>query len=227
MTGSGTTGRIIAVTGTATGIGKTHLAEAMLLGLRAAGRRAAGAKPVESGVTPDALTDVRRLDAASAVRVPAFGHAFPDPVSPHLAARRVGVQIRLPPLVAALRTLARDTDDLVIELPGGLFSPISDTEINADFLRALAPAAAILAAPDRLGVLHDVIAATRAATSLDVTLTHVVLIAPPTRDDSTGTNAAELRRFVSIPVLEPVRRDPPDRLASSAEVQALLASLPA
>jgi len=54
-----------------------------------------------------------------------------------------------------------------------------------------------LVAPDRLGVLHDVLAATRAAASVGLAFSAVVLVAPEAPDPSTGRNALELLLFIA------------------------------
>ena len=68
-------------------------------------------------------------------------------------------------------------------------------------------------APDRLGVLHDVTATVRAASTVGLAVHHIVLSAPAVPDASTGTNAGELR--VGLPVtslprasIADLRRDP-------------------
>jgi dethiobiotin synthase len=81
---------IVAVTGTGTGVGKTHLACALVGGLRDRGVRAVGWKPVESGVVEGATdTDEALLRVASGCDV-APTLRLRAPLSPHLAARREG-----------------------------------------------------------------------------------------------------------------------------------------
>jgi len=185
---------IYAITGTGTGIGKTHVACALIGALAAAGRRVVGWKPVESGV-PDvavpgadeaALREASAGEGATTVRLV-------DPVSPHLAARRMGISIDPSSFVTTLEALVAAHEDVVVELAGGLYSPMTDRLTNADWLAALAtPVRVVLVAPDRLGVLHDVGVAARAMAHDEIALHAVVLSAPAHPDDATGTNAAEL-----------------------------------
>jgi dethiobiotin synthetase len=205
-------GRLIILTGTGTGIGKTHLGEALLLAWALASRRAAGLKPIESGVAPGIVTDAQRLARASTFHVKPFGVELPDPVSPHLAARRVGRSIPLQELAVAVGAVRAAADIVLVELPGGLFSPLDPRAVNADFAARLEPDRVLLAAPDRLGVLHDVIATARAAAARPLGLDGVVLIAPEQPDDSTGTNAAELASYVDVPILQTVPRGEPETL---------------
>jgi dethiobiotin synthetase len=193
---------LIAITGTGTGIGKTHVACALV---RAIG--GAGFKPVESGGHEDG----DRLRAASMFHVKQVPpYLFAAPVSPHLAARMEGRQIEVPKILAAVEAARREVSPLVVELAGGLFSPLAPGVTNAEILAALSPAITILVAPDRLGVLHDVAAVDRAAGSL---ITGIILSAPETPDASTGTNAAELPMVSKLKILASLPRAPEEELA--------------
>jgi dethiobiotin synthetase len=208
------TGRLVVITGTGTGIGKTHVAEALLLAWRQCEFRAAGLKPLESGVDGASPSDSARLAAASSFHVKPL-YSLRTPVAPHLAARREGVVLRLGPVHASIEATLACTDIALLELPGGLFSPFTDEFLNADFAAALRPHALLLVAPDRLGVLHDVICAVRAAATLPVPVAGVLLVAPPIADSSTGSNAFELKTRILPPVLATVPRGSPVDLALS------------
>jgi dethiobiotin synthetase len=199
--------RLLVITGTGTGIGKTHLSEALLHALGARGRRTVGLKAVETGVIPGARSDVTRLAAASTFHVQHAGYTFAAPLSPHLAARDAGARpIHLPTLVHFIASARENADVALVELPGGLFSPLTDTLVNADLVRVLQPDVTVLVAADRLGVLHDVLAAARAAVGVPVRLDAVALVAPPAGDTSTGRNAPELRRLTRIPCVVAIAR---------------------
>jgi len=91
---------------------------------------------------------------------------------------------------------------LVIETAGGVFSPLTEHLTNFDLAHCVGDARWILVAPDRLGVLHEVVSTLHAMRSLGRAPDWLVLNAPPTPDASTGTNAAELRRLgVTTPLL--------------------------
>jgi dethiobiotin synthetase len=217
-------GRLVVVTGTGTGIGKTYVAEALLLALGRKGVRAAGIKPIESGadVSP---SDAARLRAASSFHVKHSGVSLPEPVSPHLAARRAGIEVDVDQLIADARGCLGDVAVLLVELPGGLFSPLTDRVINAEFAAGLAPDALLLVAPDRLGVLHETVATARAAAAVGLTVDAIVLVAPDHPDGSTGTNASELVRFVAASVMGTVPRGPLSVLAEHDVVALTLAAL--
>jgi dethiobiotin synthetase len=218
------TGRLIVVAGTGTGIGKTHLAEALLLAWRRHAKRVVGLKPVESGVADpaDPASDGARLARAASFHVKHDRHVFPDPVSPHLAARSAGTMLTMEMFAAPIALARPQADGVLVELPGGLFTPLAPELLNADVARDLRPDVLLLVAPDRLGVLHDVVAATVAARALSVTVHAVVLVAPEQPDASTGRNARELVTLIDLPLLATVPRGSPEELATTPEVALIL-----
>lgn len=214
-------GRLVAVTGTGTGIGKTHCAEALLHAFQRTLPRIAGIKPVETGLTDGDLSDADRLRRASSFHVKHCGYRFARPVSPHLAARDAGQTIDLGVIQSEVEQVRADVDVALVELAGGLFTPLSPSSLNVDLLRVLSPDFTLLVAPDRLGVLHDVIAATRAAQSSAVAFGAVVVMAPAEPDASSGFNASELLLFSHKTVVVPLRRAPAVELARDPALVAL------
>jgi dethiobiotin synthetase len=215
-------GLLVIVTGVGTAIGKTHVAEALL---HAWGRRSrvTGLKPIESGVEPGVDTDAARLARASTFHVKQQGIALRAPLSPHLAARRENVAISVPEIVRLVDDAREAAEGVLVELPGGLFTPIADDALNLDLALRLRADVTLLVAPDRLGVLHDTISAVRAATSA-LRIDAVLLVAPDQPDASTGTNAAEIERHARIAVAAVLPRAPPDALSILPAVERLVAS---
>jgi 8-amino-7-oxononanoate synthase len=203
------------VLGTGTGIGKSFVADALARLLAGQGCAVAGLKPIETGCRTSADGapvdgDAARLEAVSFhVKHPRPHplYAFPDAVTPALAARREGQSIDPEAVTSWVDRVraspAGDPASLVIETAGGVFSPLSASLTNFDLARCLGSAQWVLVAPDRLGVLHEVASTLQAMKSLGRSPDWLVLNAPAQADSSTGTNAAELRLSgVSVPVIE-------------------------
>jgi dethiobiotin synthetase len=201
--------RRIAIVGTGTEVGKTHLGVALISALTTSGVEAAGLKPVESGVG-SGVSDTERLGQTGMFHVkhpPPY--ALKTPVSPHLAARLEGVTIELDRIVAWVDACAAAWT--IVETAGGLLSPLGPAFTNLHLVRALWPDALVLVAVDRLGVLHDLAACQVALRSLAPELPEplVALQCPAQADASTGTNGAEIvglgiaSRLVVIPRGEP------------------------
>jgi dethiobiotin synthetase len=127
------------VTGTDTGIGKTHVSVSLIRLLRARGLRVVGMKPVASGAerlggnwqNEDALA----LMAASSPALPydwVNPYVFEAPVSPHLAAAQAGRRVELAHLIAAYRRLTAFADCVIVEGAGGWRVPLNPDEDIAD-----------------------------------------------------------------------------------------------
>jgi dethiobiotin synthetase len=122
------------VTGTDTGIGKTHASVALLQALRSAGRRVQGMKPVASGCewidgqwrNEDALA----LMAAAGSRAEyatVNPYALPLPTAPQIASKQAGVTLELPVLQTAFTQLSLASDFVLVEGVGGWLAPLSDS----------------------------------------------------------------------------------------------------
>jgi dethiobiotin synthetase len=216
---------LVVVTGTGTGIGKTFLAAALVAAWAGRGRRIAGVKPIESGVDPRSPegTDAEALAAASTFHVTQpRPYVLAAGLSPHLAARLEGATIDLDAVVDWLEPVRAAADGVVLELPGGLFSPLADRFTNADLVRKLVGCRVVLVAPDRLGVLHDVIAAVRAAAAEGVEVDALVLSEPANADASTGRNAGELARVLpGVQVAATLLRGPASERAIGRVLEAV------
>lgn len=128
------------VTGTDTGVGKTHAACALIRHLVARGDQVAGLKPVASGceLTAGGLRneDALALKAEANVQL-AYSqvnpYAFEPAVAPHLAAAQAGAEID--PEVVARIARSITADHLVIEGAGGWSVPLGEELMFADLAR--------------------------------------------------------------------------------------------
>jgi dethiobiotin synthetase len=207
------------VSGTDTGIGKTHASCALLVALRARGLRATGMKPVASGsrVTADGL---RNEDAEALIKasdpVPEYGDcnplAFEPPIAPHLAAWQAGRPITLEPLRAAHARLAANADRVVVEGVGGWAVPFSDTLGQADLVRALG-LPVVLVVGMRLGCLNHALLSVRAIAADGCRLVGWIANRIDPEMALADENIATLRARIDAPLLGILPHDP---LAASA-----------
>lgn len=118
------------VTGTDTGVGKTHVACRLIELLHGQGLRVAAMKPVAAGVEADGMNeDVRRLLAASNVEAPpelVNPYSFVPAIAPHIAARQAGVTMDLEVVADAYAELAGHADVVVVEGAGGFLVPFNE-----------------------------------------------------------------------------------------------------
>lgn len=145
------------VTGTDTGVGKTHVTCALLHATRQRGFTAVGMKPVAAGVEADGRNeDVVRLLAASSVTPPpewANPFLYAPAIAPHIAAREAGRPIDIATIRRAFERLQTLADVVWVEGVGGFRVPLDEKRDTADLARALA-LPVILVVGMRLGCLN-------------------------------------------------------------------------
>lgn len=186
---------LIAIVGTGTNVGKTHVTAALSVALARRGIPVVAYKPVESGVSPEHLSDTDRLGAHEGMFhvKPPPTIQFRAPLAPVFAAALEGQSI---PTLQILKNIAnlRTQAHVLLELPGGAFSPFDETLHNAGLLLAIPQARLLLVAPNRLGVLHDLSASTLALRAQGTAPGAILLNDTETPDLSSPRNAADIRK---------------------------------
>ncbi len=216
------------ITGTGTGVGKTNVAALIAKALRESGKRVGVYKLAASGcefdkgelISPDArvLWDAAGRPGTLEQVCP---QRFAAPLAPHLAARAEGRRVD-PRLLRDGITSWRDTSEVVlVEGAGGLMSPLSDEDYNADLAAEFGYPLVVVAA-NTLGTINATLqtlitartygaAGSReqgagSARSRGLTVAGIVLNSPSVvaDDASVASNADELSRRCGVPLLAKV-----------------------
>lgn len=156
--------RGVFITGTDTGIGKTHASAALIHALRDQGLRVAGMKPIASGCEDGVAEDAQLLAAASGLELPARWVnpiRFDPPIAPHIAAAQAGRPIRLAPCLRAWQKLAERADVVVVEGVGGWYVPLGPRLMLAELPKRL-QLPVILVVGLRLGCINHALLSTAA-----------------------------------------------------------------
>ena len=214
------------VTGTDTGVGKTLVSAALLHALSKHYPRVVGMKPVAAGTVPHgsgwANEDVLALRAASTVRVPPELDnpvLLPDPLSPHLAARRAGVVIAIAHIVSCYQQLSHLADAVVVEGAGGFLVPLSDDHTGADLAQALA-LPVLLVVGLRLGCLNHALLTAEAIQARGLTLLGWVANRIDPAMQAQDDNIAFLQRRLGVPLLADIAYRP------APDARAIILTLP-
>lgn len=161
------------ITGTDTGVGKTHVACLLVEALKKTGLRVAVMKPVAAGVEADGVNaDVRLLMAAANVKAPlqlVNPYCFAPSIAPHLAAQKAGVSMQLETIVEAYKQLAAQADVLVVEGAGGLLVPL-DNQSGMDEIPMRLKLPVIMVVGLRLGCLNHALLTAEAIRARGLTL---------------------------------------------------------
>lgn len=129
------------ITGTDTGVGKTHVSCLLIEALKAQGLQVAVMKPVAAGVEAGGVNeDVRKLMAASNVHAALRDinpYSFEPPIAPHIAAQQAGVEIELGVIAESYARLRCISDVVVVEGAGGLLVPLRESTADGKDMGAI------------------------------------------------------------------------------------------
>ncbi|HPA44344.1 MAG TPA: dethiobiotin synthase [bacterium] len=207
------------VTGTDTGVGKTLVASALLMGMRARGLSVGGMKPVatganilrnDNGVTILVSEDTEILYRSMHGETPyslITPCAFPLPASPHLAAQDAGTTIREGTIFHAFREMQKRYPVLIVEGVGGWLVPLRDDWLVADLAQLLNLPVIVVSRPG-LGTLNHTLLTLQSIRSRNVPVAGVVFSQNAAPGDLSETwsriendNMATIPRLGSVPVL--------------------------
>lgn len=147
------------ITGTDTGVGKTHVATGLVCALKKTGHAVLPAKPVQTGSADGRSSDLDFVCSVSGIQLTPEVHRLLAPAcfqlaaSPHLAAKLEGTMLRVEQLTASLRQAAKEAEWLVVEGAGGIRVPLNDQEDMITLMKALGLPVLVVTRPG-LGTLN-------------------------------------------------------------------------
>jgi dethiobiotin synthetase len=196
--------RVIVVTGTDTGVGKTILAAAIVAALRERGSRVGAFKPVLTGTDEPAGDWPRDHELLASVAGASPDEVAPlrfgPPVSPHLAAELAGKTIDPRELVRSARAAGDGADVLVVEGVGGLLVPLTPEFAVRDLAAALGLPLVVAARPG-LGTINHTLLTVESARAAGLDVRAVVLTPwPPAPSEMERSNAGTIARETGIGV---------------------------
>ena len=187
------------VTGTDTGVGKTVVAACLA--------RAWGAdyfKPIQTGLAeePGDTATVAALAELQPERLHPPVHAFDPPVSPHLAAEKAGVAIRLEDI-----GLPDSDRPIVVEGAGGALVPLNGRETMLDLMARL-DLPVVLVAADRLGAINQTLLTLEALRGRGLDVLGMVLTGDAFADNAAAIEAHGRTRILArLPHAEQIDAD--------------------
>ena len=213
--------RIIFITGTDTGVGKTLLTGLLLHHLRQSGCHALAMKPFCSGGTAD-VEFLSTVQDGELTRTEINPFYFSEPIAPLIAARKrhrrisIGavlkrIQLILdilapsaldPQLVAPNFRTKAEPSTLLIEGSGGLLVPLGEGYTVADLIAKLV-CEVVVVARNRLGTINHTLLTVKALQHIGIEQLKVVLMASNKPDFSSASNAKTLSEILApLPILE-------------------------
>lgn len=194
-------GRILFVTGTDTGVGKTLLTALLLQHLRDSGVHALAMKPFCSGGAED-VDLIQAIQGPIPSRDEVNPFYFAHPVAPLVAARMEGRRISLDATLESIRWMQRQCEFLIIEGAGGLLVPLGEKFTVADLIARLR-CETLIVARNKLGVINHTFLTVEALRTRRIDQVKIVLMGESRSDISVKTNLQILRKSaVNIGVFE-------------------------
>lgn len=192
--------KILFVTGTDTGAGKTVLTAMLLALLRRGGVRALAMKPFCSGPRDDARL-LHRLQKGCLTLDEVNPFYFDKPQAPAAAAGKSGSAVPLSAVLAKIRGIAARCDLLIVEGVGGLMVPLGRNYAVLDVIRRL-DCETIVVCPNRLGVINHTLLTASALQSAGIKHFTIVMMGVRKPDISAISNPRMIhQRLPSIPVI--------------------------
>jgi dethiobiotin synthetase len=182
--------RVVFVTGSDTGVGKTVVTTLLTCQLRQQGCRVAALKPLCSGGRSDALALHAALGGALSLDEINPWH-FRAPLAPALAARREHRRVLPAAVLAQVNQAQARFDVVLVEGAGGLLSPLG-VGFNARDLIAKLRATPVVVVPNRLGAVNQALLVLAALPRAAARRAQVVLVTQSRPDASARSNAALL-----------------------------------
>jgi dethiobiotin synthetase len=167
----------VMLVGTDTEVGKTFVACRLIEQWVSQGARVGAYKPVASGALSQDSSDASLLWLASGrlgTLEQVNPQSFSAPLAPPMAAELEGREVDDERIVDGAVAWKSECDFLVVEGAGGLMSPISWKMTNASLAQKL-QLPLILVAPNKLGVVSQVLTTLTAAKALKLRIPYVVL----------------------------------------------------
>ncbi|MBI5788724.1 MAG: dethiobiotin synthase, partial [Candidatus Schekmanbacteria bacterium] len=153
----------IFITGTDTGVGKTVVAAGLACLLSRQEKKTAVMKPVQTGGVWQngrlISEDLELLKSGISLNEPQEllnPYCFPEPCSPHLAARLAGTKIEPGKIIGAYGQLALKYERVIVEGAGGLLVPLTEKYLLADLVRDL-NLPLVIVVSNRLGVINHAV----------------------------------------------------------------------
>jgi len=199
------------VLGADTDVGKTTLCGGLLKMLQGA-KKVRYWKPIQTGtIVSDDTSGLREmLDIPSECFLEPL-YRFPEPLAPHMAARKWGKTIEIDAIVDAWRAETRKGGAfLVLEGAGGVMVPLNDERLQIDLIQAL-NLPMLVVAEDRLGAINHTLLALKALYDARTSVLGVVMM----RSRGSLGNSEAISKFGKVEILAefPPYDDPRSQIA--------------
>ena len=187
--------KIIFITGTDTGVGKTVVTALLLWHLRQAGCNALAMKPFCSGSRADARL-LRSLQKNLLTLEEINPFFFREPVAPAAAGGRRKT-ISLDTVLRKIGAVGRRCDVLLVEGIGGLLVPLGKNHTVADLISRL-DCPTLVVARNRLGTINHTLLTVKALQAIGIKRVRIVMVGDKKADISAVSNPKIVKKMAGL-----------------------------
>lgn len=190
----------IFITATDTHVGKTFTTGVLGILLQEKGINVGVMKPVQcAGDDAQRLKKLLKLKDELRLINPVFA---PEPLSPHLALKRIRKKFNVTIIRTALRELHKRHDLLLVEGAGGLMVPLTENYFNADLIRDL-DAEVVIVSRLGLGTINHTLLTINQAKAYGLKIKGIIFCQTKTRQKSLPeqTNPKEIAKLSKVKIL--------------------------
>lgn len=189
------------ITSTGTDIGKTFVTCALSNQLSALGKKVRAIKPIISGYSENINTDTSELMLACSEEdiEKVSPWRLKEPLSPNIAAERQGISINIDEVKDFCLKMREGTDYLLIEGAGGVLTPLTSLNANADLIKMLG-IPAVLVAGSYLGTISHTLTAIEALKARGITISSL-LISKTNDEDDVNEIIMTIMSFHALPII--------------------------
>jgi dethiobiotin synthetase len=197
--------RVVFVTGTDTGVGKTLVTGLLLRHLRSRGVRTLAIKPFCSGGLGDTRL-LRDLQDRELTQKEISPFCYRKPLAPLVAGRMRRHKNRLSDVVVVVQQMRSKCDCLLVEGIGGLLVPLGEGFCVRDLIASI-DCDVLVVASNRLGTINHTLLTVNALRDAGIQRINIVLSGVEKKDASSQSNASVLTELaaphpvMSIPFL--------------------------
>ena len=197
------------ITGTDTGVGKTIITGALILGLRLLGIKACGMKPVETGCLRegDVLVPSDGMFIKTIAHMEESVHlvspcCFEKPLAPLTASQIEGTTVDIEKIRKAYAQLRVIYDAVVVEGIGGLMVPVRQDYFVLDLAKDFGLPVIVVSKPGLGTINHTMLTVTHAIKEgLDVAGVIINYSLPPENTPAEKTNPDVLKKVSPVPLI--------------------------
>lgn len=210
--------RLLFVTGTGTGVGKTVVMGALCRYFQLQGVSVRALKPVSTGGRADAIK-LHRLQRGQCSLDVINPFSFKRPLAPWVAAQMEGKRLSVKRLVNRIVDASGNVQVVLVEGAGGVLVPVSRKDSVRDWISVLG-SPCILVAPNKLGVINQVLLSIEALQKCQGNLRVCVVLVDQKKEDlASKSNLRVLKSLVgAVPVFSLNRINANDLWSTTCEL---------